>query len=60
MLRPINRVIHFTTSYSPFEIVYGLNPLTSLDLLPFLLMNLLRVVIGDKKTKLANDLRIQV
>jgi len=29
-----NRVVHSTTSYSPFEIVYGFNPLTPLDLLP--------------------------
>ena len=28
-----NRCIHSTTSYSPFEIVYGFNPLTPLDLL---------------------------
>jgi len=28
------RVVHNTTNYSPFEIVYGLNPLTPLDLLP--------------------------
>ena len=29
-----NRVVHSTTNCSPFEIVYGLNPLTPLDLLP--------------------------
>ena len=29
-----NRSVHSTTSYSPFEIVYGFNPLTPLDLLP--------------------------
>ena len=29
-----NRVKHTTTSYSPFEIVYGFNPLTPLDLMP--------------------------
>jgi len=28
-----NRVVHSTTNCSPFEIVYGLNPLTTLDLL---------------------------
>jgi hypothetical protein len=26
--------MHTTTSYSPFEIVYGFNPLTPLDLMP--------------------------
>jgi len=29
-----NRVVHSTTQHSPFEIVYGFNPLTPLDLLP--------------------------
>jgi len=28
-----NRVVHSTTYYSPFEIVYGFNPLTPLDML---------------------------
>ena len=26
--------MHSTTSYSPFEVVYGFNPLTLLDILP--------------------------
>jgi len=30
-----NRVVHSTTQMSPFEVVYGFNPLTPLDLLPF-------------------------
>jgi len=29
-----NRVVHGTTKMSPFEVVYGFNPLTPLDLLP--------------------------
>jgi len=29
-----NRTMHTITSYSPFEIVYGFNPLTHLDLMP--------------------------
>ncbi|XP_028785068.1 uncharacterized protein LOC114740980 [Neltuma alba] len=29
-----NRSVHSSTDYSPFEIVYGFNPLTPLDLLP--------------------------
>jgi hypothetical protein len=29
-----NRSVHSTTGYSPFEIVYGFNPLTPLDLIP--------------------------
>ena len=37
-----NRSVHSTTNMSPFEIVYGFNPLTPLDLLP-LLVNKRRV-----------------
>jgi hypothetical protein len=29
-----NHIVHSTTDYSPFEIVYGFNPLTPLDLIP--------------------------
>ena len=29
-----NRSVHSTTDHSPFEIVYGFNPLTPLDLIP--------------------------
>ena len=29
-----NRSMHFTTQFWPFEIVYGLNPLTPVDLIP--------------------------
>ena len=29
-----NKVVHSTTQHSPFEVVYGFNPLTPLDLLP--------------------------
>ena len=29
-----NRAVHYATRFSPFEIVYGVNPLTLLDLLP--------------------------
>ena len=30
-----NRVVHSTTQQSSFKVVYGFNPLTPLDLLPF-------------------------
>jgi hypothetical protein len=33
-----NRSVHSTPDFSPFEIVYGFNPLTPLDLLPLYLM----------------------
>ena len=29
-----NRVVNSTTSHTPFEVVYGIKPLTPLDLLP--------------------------
>nr|KYP49715.1 Transposon Ty3-I Gag-Pol polyprotein [Cajanus cajan] len=29
-----NRVVHKTTNVSPFEVVYGFNPLTPMDLIP--------------------------
>ena len=29
-----NRSVHSTTYYSPFEVGYGFNPLTALDILP--------------------------
>ncbi|KAG8482833.1 hypothetical protein CXB51_024109 [Gossypium anomalum] len=29
-----NRTVHFATKFSPFEIVYGFNPLSPLDLIP--------------------------
>ena len=30
-----NRTVHSTTGFSPFKIVYGFNPLTPMDLIPF-------------------------
>jgi hypothetical protein len=30
-----NRVVHSTTNFCPFEIVYGFKPHTPMDLLPF-------------------------
>ena len=44
-----NRAVHSTTQFSPFEIVYGFNPLTPLDLLP--LPNTSSLVHKDGKTK---------
>jgi hypothetical protein len=30
-----NRMVHSTTKFSPFQIVYGFNPVALIDLLPF-------------------------
>jgi len=46
-----NHSMHFTTSYFPFEIVYGFNPLTLLDLIP------LRV---DERVSLDGNQKAQV
>ena len=46
-----NRSIHCSTSYSPFEIVYGFNPLTPLDLLSFP-VNEIGSLDGEKKAEL--------
>ncbi len=35
-----NRRIYSTTSFSPFEMVYGFNPLTPLDLCPLPLLEI--------------------
>lgn len=45
-----NRTVHSSTSYSPFEVVYGFNPLTPLDLLP-LPVNKITSLDGKKKAE---------
>jgi hypothetical protein len=46
-----NQNVHSTTDFSPFEIVYGFNPLTPLDLLPFP-VNEKTSLDGQKKAKM--------
>ena len=46
-----NRSVHSTTKFSQFEIVYGFNPLTPLDLLPLLVSEMTSLV-GQKKAKM--------
>jgi hypothetical protein len=42
-----NRIVHSTTDFSPFEIVYGFNSLTLMNLIPLSLEE--RVSLDNKK-----------
>ena len=52
--------MHSTTSHSPFEIVYGFNPLTPLDLLPLPTQEAWTYQDGEAKAKMIQDLHTQV
>ena len=54
-----NRTIHSTTGYSPFEIAYGFNPLTPLDLVP-LPVNEQNNLDGAARAKYVRDLHEKV
>jgi hypothetical protein len=51
--------MHTTTSYSPFEIVYGFNPLTPLDLMP-LPIDERSSLGGHRKTELVKSIHERV
>ncbi|RDX64111.1 hypothetical protein CR513_57365, partial [Mucuna pruriens] len=54
-----NKVVHSTTNHSPFEVVYGFNPLTPLDLIP-LPMNKKVHQDGKKKAEYVRQLHEKV
>ena len=51
--------MHSTTSYSPFEVVYGFNPLTPLDIFP-LPVNEFVDLDGKNKVEYVRELHAQV
>jgi hypothetical protein len=51
--------VHFTTDYSPFEIVYDFNPLTPLDFIPLPIDE--RVSLdGNQKAQVVKDLHAKI
>lgn len=55
-----NRVVHSTTKMSPFEVVYGFNPLTPLDLLPMPNSSFLKHKDGKDKAEFVKKMHEQV
>ena len=51
-----NKVVNSTTSDSPFEVVYGFNPLTPLDLLPIPILDDVLCKEGFEKASFIKDL----
>jgi len=50
-----NRVVNSTTAHSLFEVVYGFNPLTPLDLLPILVLDEVLCRDGFEKASFIKD-----
>jgi hypothetical protein len=50
-----NRTVHSTTGFSPFEIIYGFNPLTPMDLIPLPFEGKVSLD-GEKKAKMVRQL----
>ena len=51
-----NRTIHSTNDVSPFEIVYGFNSLTHIDLIHLLLKEMV-ILDGEKKAKMVRQIQ---
>ena len=60
LLRTVLRVVHSTTSCSPFEVVYGFNPLTPLDLLPMPNISIFKHKEGQAKADYVKKLHERV
>jgi len=54
-----NRSVHSTTEFSPFEIVYGFNPLTPMDLIPLPIDEMVSLD-GNRKAQVVKTLHESV
>ena len=54
-----NHSVHFTIEFSPFEIVYGYNPLTPMDLIPLPVDERVSLA-GNRKAKVVKKLHESV
>jgi len=51
--------VHSSTNYSPFEVVYGFNPLTPMDLIPLPIKEQ-GSLDGKKKAKMVKEIHERV
>jgi len=51
-----NRVVNSTTTHTPFEVMYGFNPLTPLDLLPIPVLDEVLCKYGFEKATFIKNL----
>ncbi len=54
-----NRSVHSSANHSPFEVVYGFNPITPMDLIPLPIQERANID-GEKKTKMVKSMHEQV